>query len=401
MAALIVFSGCAHPPGFVRRSKSLMKTFYRPGTQDFLDNPDFSFQIDADWKGPETNKLGAVRYSEPKGRASFDMIYIKEGSSGWIEPVKYLQKMRETGAVEDAHLLEPLKIGNREGHRVVYTTYQYDPNYRVGEKFEVFQTEEIMAQDPEGYFVMRYKAEKKHFLRCRKALNDVLSSIVFEQRKGEVKEDVFSGMRRKRKVSDRMQIAAMERDEADRKANRRYIAGIQVGQARPLTLLSKENFPRRLRPGISVNAQFIYFWRTGIGLGAELGIDTYGKRKEFLAGFSPQPELTSEGTTTTFAMVGRYRLGSRNVWQPYLTGAVGYYSFSFSSALAGTGVSAVSQSLSSTGLAAGAGFGIERLIFNIVSLSAEARYRHYLLNNKFNGGSLEALGVLLGAHYLF
>lgn len=374
---------------------------YQPEVQPFTDSLDFAFEIDRKWKGPLKNKLGVYRFTHPDERATFDIVYLLNGSPGWKTPVKLLQSMREKGSIEDTHIIEDMKVAARPAKRIRYTSYLYDPKFRIGEKPEVLYTEEIVVPDPTGYHLLRFQAPQQRFWSDRKALGYVLTSITLAERKGESKADAFSSLRKKQSVGDRMQINSFDREDADRKRRKRYQAGLQLGQARPLTLDSKLDFPRLLRPGYAAHAQFMYFLRNRYGIGAELSLLQLPPRTEILLPGTPPVTRSAEAKATILSVAGRLRLNELPRSSPYLAAAVGYYSFEYSLSVSGLASTSLAGNLKSTGIALGCGAGYELFVHRRASLTLEARYQQLRLGSEFSNGTFEAFSAVLGTHYWF
>jgi hypothetical protein len=172
--ALCALSG-ANPPRFVKRTP-VLRLLYHPRMIPYLDSPMFSFEIHRSWQGPESIPGGA-RYLSKDGRAKISVVFYAEGSPQWKPPEDLRRAMRESGAVEDRHILVQVQISSRAAERAGYTTYLYDPHYLLGAKYEVLFTDVVLIPDPEGVFLAKLETRKTDYPRQLPYFLDVLHSL--------------------------------------------------------------------------------------------------------------------------------------------------------------------------------------------------------------------------------
>ena len=158
LALALCALACANPPRFVKRTP-VLRLLYRPRMIPYLDSPMFNFEIHRSWQGPESIPGGA-RYVSKNGRAKISVVFYAEGSREWKPPEQIRRFMRESGAVEDRHILVQVQVSSRTADRAGFTTYLYDPKYLLGEKYEVIFTDMVMIPDPEGVFLAKLESRK-------------------------------------------------------------------------------------------------------------------------------------------------------------------------------------------------------------------------------------------------
>lgn len=170
------FLGCRNPPRFVKRTR-VLRLLYRPWSRPFLDHPQFSFYIKSSWKGP-FSLPGGVRYTDPKKRAWITVQFIMPNMKGYKRPNKYRQHMREQGTVGDSHVLRTVEISSRTASVARFTTFNYSPEFLLGESVKILQTEVTMVPDQAGIYIMRYEAPKRNFFRFYKVQQEFMKSLV-------------------------------------------------------------------------------------------------------------------------------------------------------------------------------------------------------------------------------
>ena len=154
----VAASGCSHIPYFRRWAK---KPYY-----PYLKNKMFSFEHPRKWGDP-IEIPGGVEFRAPERTAAFSMAFIERADPEYKDPDLYRRAMASWGAVEDEHRVETVEISSRTAYRVRHTTYRYDPEYLLGEKYQVSFTETMIVPDPRGLFIIRYYAPLEEFWRRR------------------------------------------------------------------------------------------------------------------------------------------------------------------------------------------------------------------------------------------
>ncbi|MBI5243509.1 MAG: hypothetical protein HY922_07465 [Elusimicrobia bacterium] len=174
-ASSALLLGCANPPRFVKKTPAL-RLLYRPRTTPFLGSPMFTFDIRRTWLGPKEIPGGA-RYLSRDRRSAISVAFHAQGSKEWKPPEEFRRTMRESGSVEDRHILISVEISSRPAQRAGFTTYSYDPEYLLGVKFDVLFTDIVLVPDPEGIFVAKLETPKPHYPHYLQDFLDVLHSL--------------------------------------------------------------------------------------------------------------------------------------------------------------------------------------------------------------------------------
>lgn len=189
-----VASGCANPPRFVKRTP-VLRLLYRPWSKPFLDHPQFSFYIKRDWKGPDSVD-GGVRFVDPKDRAWISIRFLLPNAEDYKTPNRYRQYMREQGAVEDSHVLRTVQISSRTASIARFTTYNYAPEFLLGESVKVLYTEMTMIPDPAGVYILRYEAPKKYFFKFHRVHRELMQSLTLATPAEEKNQDPIPWLKR-------------------------------------------------------------------------------------------------------------------------------------------------------------------------------------------------------------
>lgn len=155
---VLALSACAHIPFFRRWARKP----YIP----YEANPRFSFEYPRGWSAGVAIP-GGIEFRDPKGRAAFSAAFYARGSKEYKPPELYRQYMSGWGAVEDAHRAYKVVVSSRTGYQVQFTTYDYDPEYLLGERYRVWFTEATMLPEADGLFVLRYHAPRSEFWKNR------------------------------------------------------------------------------------------------------------------------------------------------------------------------------------------------------------------------------------------
>jgi len=148
LALGLAASGCGRVPA--------LKPYY-----PYLGHPRFSFEYPRLWKAQSIP--GGVSLLEPKGRAEISIAYHSQGTPEYKPPELYRQYMAAWGAVEDSHQVSEVSVSSHTAFMARFTSYQYDPEYLLGEKVKVLLVEVLMVPEPEGMYVVRYQARKDDF----------------------------------------------------------------------------------------------------------------------------------------------------------------------------------------------------------------------------------------------
>ena len=171
----LLFCACANPPKFVKASPFL-RFLNRPPTTPYLDSKMFSFDIKRGWKGPE-EKTDAVRYRSPDENARITVLFMRKGAPEWKPVEEVRRKLKESGSVEDTHLLYAVEVSSRPAERARYTTYVYDSEHLLGQKVEVRTTDAILVPDPEGFFLLTLESPRRDYSSHLPIFEAVLRSL--------------------------------------------------------------------------------------------------------------------------------------------------------------------------------------------------------------------------------
>ncbi|MBI5210982.1 MAG: hypothetical protein HY927_13515 [Elusimicrobia bacterium] len=115
--------------------------------------------------GPSVRVKGGLEWREPKGHARIAAVFQTRGMEGFVPAPEQLRQLRTVGSPEDSHRVDNVKFCSRPGYKVRYTTYYYPQGTMVGSLVKVYVTQTLMVPEPEGVFLLHYRAEKEHFER--------------------------------------------------------------------------------------------------------------------------------------------------------------------------------------------------------------------------------------------
>lgn len=176
-------------PERVRRAGDLVSPLplppgSEPGYEAELRSPLYGMRVPKAWKGPEALEDG-VKLTEPGGNAYFTVRFLETGSPEWQAPPAFRSSMQQKGGIEDSHVSDIVKLGGRFASRVRFTIHDYAGKRFLGEKDVVYYTELIMAPDPDGLYVVEYRALKSGFDAHRSDYLRMLRSLAFPARRME------------------------------------------------------------------------------------------------------------------------------------------------------------------------------------------------------------------------
>jgi len=165
--------------------------------------------------------------------------------------------------------------------------------------------------------------------------------------------------------------------------------GLQLGAAQPT---NTNGFREVAASGIGVNLVGYKYPLDWIAYGVEIGISQFGKNPR------------GKADAINLGILGRVNLFRGRSWTPYLVGGLGYHSTN--AAVASTFNDRPScnpinracgddQSIKASGTSVTGGIGLEKFLFQGLSLSFETRVRQ----NRFSGTSIESLNLMLGFHF--
>jgi len=164
-----------------RRRKRRDEPVVLPGFSKSLDSPEgrpYTHKVPLGWKGP-ISVPGGERYAAPGGKAYFEIIRRSRNSKDWAEPREFRRRLRDLGMIADRHVLDTVRITDRFGSRVRYTTHFYHDHWHIGERRDDFYTEEIYIPERLAYFLIRYRAPKDLFLHRYPGYQAFLKSLAF------------------------------------------------------------------------------------------------------------------------------------------------------------------------------------------------------------------------------
>jgi len=74
--------------------------------------------------------------------------------------------------------LRTVEISSRTASVARFTTFNYSPEFLLGESVKILQTEVTMVPDQAGIYIMRYEAPKRNFFRFYKVQQEFMKSLV-------------------------------------------------------------------------------------------------------------------------------------------------------------------------------------------------------------------------------
>ncbi|MFH2204100.1 MAG: outer membrane beta-barrel protein [Elusimicrobiota bacterium] len=165
--------------------------------------------------------------------------------------------------------------------------------------------------------------------------------------------------------------------------------GLQLGAAQPT---NTHGFREVAASGIGVNLLGLRYLNDWIAAGAEVGMSQFGKNER------------GKADAMNLGILARVNLCRRRSWTPYILGGIGYHTTNvainadapgFETACSPiNGACGDEMSIKAKGTSITAGLGIEKFLFQGLSLSFESRLRQ----NRFSGTSVESLNLMLGVH---
>lgn len=114
------------------------------------------------WGAPR-KIAGGLEWREKKDRARLAMTFLTPGTKGYKSSDEYKRTLRDAGSTEDSHRLEEIPFSGRKAYQARFTTYVYPEGTLVGSLSQVFVTEVIMVPEPDGIFLLIYRAQRKDF----------------------------------------------------------------------------------------------------------------------------------------------------------------------------------------------------------------------------------------------
>jgi hypothetical protein len=107
--------------------------------------------------------LGGAEWLEPKDRARIAVQFFERGMKDYQSQEILLEKMREAGTLDDAHVLFSVHVSTYSGKGVRYKSYVYPKNDLPGSAADVFITETWLIPKGPGYYLIHYRALRSYF----------------------------------------------------------------------------------------------------------------------------------------------------------------------------------------------------------------------------------------------
>ncbi|MBI4345830.1 MAG: hypothetical protein HY553_03180 [Elusimicrobia bacterium] len=164
-------AGCRHIPYLKKWAK---KPYY-----PYLGSKMYSFEYPRKWGDPITLDHG-VELRSPQGTGSFSIQFIPKAHKDYKPPEKYRREMGTWGSVEDSHIVKQVVFSSRTAYNVIFTHYEYDHRYMVGQQLNVQRVDHTAIPDPRGMFVHVFRAPREHWndRRLRKEYRRWLGTLV-------------------------------------------------------------------------------------------------------------------------------------------------------------------------------------------------------------------------------
>lgn len=135
----------------------------------------FYFELPRGWKPPVTAPGGATLI-DGEGRAGATVAFHQEGSADWSPADEVRRRLRSQGSVEDPPDLETVTLSGRFAIRRRWTTHRYKGKL-LGTKEEVLYSETLLVPDPEGIYLISFRAAKAEFKARRAGFSELLKSL--------------------------------------------------------------------------------------------------------------------------------------------------------------------------------------------------------------------------------
>jgi len=180
--------------------------------------------------------------------------------------------------------------------------------------------------------------------------------------------------------------------------------GLQIGVARP----TEPSFSETVRTGPDINIQALYYQWDWIAVGTELNFTRFlSKQFGAPAGLRTVPastDLSSSAQAISLSVLTRVNFFESGTWSPYMLGGVGMSRFEQTvdavvpGATAGTFDTTITKG-NSTAMVISAGLGIEVFTVRDASLSVEARFRQYNLDEAIFLSDAQSVSLAFGFHF--
>ena len=135
----------------------------------------FYFELPKGWKTPVAASGGATLI-DGEGRAGATVAFHPSGSPEWSPPEDFRRRLRSQGSVEDSPELETVTLAGRFATRRRWTTYRYKGKL-LGSSKEVLYSETLLIPDPEGVYLISFRATKAEFKARRAGFSELLRSM--------------------------------------------------------------------------------------------------------------------------------------------------------------------------------------------------------------------------------
>lgn len=135
----------------------------------------FYFELPKGWKAPVAAPGGATLV-DGEGRSGATVAFYPEGSAEWSPPEDFRRRLRSQGSIEDSLELETVTLAGRFATRRRWTTYRYKGKL-LGTKKEVLYSETLLIPDPDGVYLISFRAMKAEFKARRAGFAELLKSI--------------------------------------------------------------------------------------------------------------------------------------------------------------------------------------------------------------------------------
>ncbi|MFH2204233.1 MAG: hypothetical protein ABIJ96_14030 [Elusimicrobiota bacterium] len=365
----------------------------------------YSLRIAEGWWGPITLPHGES-FARPNTSASFTVIYRRRHVGKWGGPAAYRAHLRSKGTIADTHVLSPVKVAGRYGSRARYRTVVYGQKKLFGDRSSTYTNEEIVIPDPDGLYVLHYKALAEEFDRHRDSYLTFLRTMTLRaderyrpeefylDRDGMI-EDVYAG-----------RDAALPTRLSERPSyvGTRFAVAFSPGYSRFTGKLG--GVDAKEKTGAGANLRFLFYPWDWLGFGPELGYTQYFKEKRTVDA-PPATGIDTTINTLAFSLVTRINPIGKQKWTPYFIAGFGQHDTAIKLQLKGEAPFACfnnkglaqcdTVTLKSKGTVLTAALGLEARFSDVVGMSLEARAQRLGLS----GGAADVLTGHLGMHWRF
>lgn len=131
------------------------------------------------WGSPRRVR-GGLEWRQPQGQAAIGLVWYTQDMKEYKSPEEHLRVLRSAGSPEDDHKVEEVVFCSRPAYEARYTTYYYPEGTLVGSISKVYVTETLLVPEPEGVFLLHFRAEKKHFAKLHPLFRTFRDRIVLK-----------------------------------------------------------------------------------------------------------------------------------------------------------------------------------------------------------------------------